>query len=268
LKNAHYEHLKGDSMSSFGTILGLLEDLSPEEAAVAGEVLGASYLVGDDEYYDPDDEVLLGEDILLGEDELGASRGRAALMRKIRRGGVASPRGRSRRVPGWLAARVPRARRAVNAHIEAMEMKASQEAAAQAKMEKLALAKAAGATVVEASKPTNSQEWSIGFDSVVNLAAGVATPIAVQPLVLFRANRLAVDESVADAFLITDVRVGNIPQFPNPAAQACSNFRSTARTPDLKWTDCQPSVPITITVQNRTAAPERFMASLFGTAVW
>ena len=85
--------------------------------------------------------------------------------------------------------------------------------------------------------------------------------------VLFRVNRLLVGSSIAEFFVIDDIKVGRNSQFVGTGGNRPK--RSRTRPPETisRLDSCKEDVDITLIVTNIDGTAKDFRASLFGDAI-
>jgi hypothetical protein len=85
--------------------------------------------------------------------------------------------------------------------------------------------------------------------------------------VIFRPDRLVVPASLADSFVINDIKVGKNSQMVNGVAIPAAAFSNTAVGVRLKMDTAQISQDVLLSVTNISAAAARFIAALIGPSV-
>lgn len=121
-------------------------------------------------------------------------------------------------------------------------------------------------SIVRDVNPSKSREYVVGFDVTPVTGLG-SQPIAKQPQVLFRPERIIVPSNVAFDFMITDVKIGKNSQFTASGEVSAVTFIESAFGVRLKMDTCQISMQIIISVRNLSANDRNFMASIIGPAV-
>lgn len=114
--------------------------------------------------------------------------------------------------------------------------------------------------------PTKARQYAMPLDSVVTVAAGATAIINSQPQVLFRPERLVIDQN-ANSWLINDLRVGKNSQFVSAGALTGAAFAAGAFGVRLKCDTAQISQIISVSITNNSGGALRFLAVLFGDAV-
>jgi hypothetical protein len=114
--------------------------------------------------------------------------------------------------------------------------------------------------------PTKSRIQSIGFTRAA-VPANTTVEITARPQVLFRGTRLLVGGSVAQYFVIEDIKVGRNSQFVATGAQPAEAFKDTATGDNVALDTCKPGVDLTLIVSNISGSAQDFRASLFGDAI-
>ena len=207
------------------------------------------YEIGND-----DDFGLVGDDLLIGEDDdyaydvddeeeelaalLGARRGMFS-----RRGFVSRLRNQALR----------------RARTRALDRRAINVAKAVKRVEQ--------GTLLRKTAPTKSREFPIGFDSVATIAAGATATLTQRPQIIFRPERIVVPAAVAAFFQIVDVKVGKDSQLVSAGAIPAATFAETAFGVRLKMDTCQISQDLILIVTNIDVAARRFLASMIGESV-
>jgi hypothetical protein len=123
-----------------------------------------------------------------------------------------------------------------------------------------------GAKMIHTRGPSKSRIQSIGFTRAA-VPANTTVEITARPQVLFRGTRLLVGGSIAQSFVIDDIKVGRNSQFVATGAQPAEAFKDTATGDNVALDTCKPGVDLTLIVTNITGAAQDFRASLFGDAV-
>ena len=114
--------------------------------------------------------------------------------------------------------------------------------------------------------PTKSRQYALPMDSVNNINAAVAANVNAQPQVLFRPERLVIDQN-ANSWLVNDLRVGKNSQFVAAGSMPGAAFGANAFGVRLKCDTAQISQLITLNVTNNSGGALRFLGVLFGDAV-
>ena len=131
----------------------------------------------------------------------------------------------------------------------------------------VALAHSAGGNVVTQRVPNKSKEIALGFDSTAAVAAAATSTITSRPQVTFRPDRLVIPATIAAAFLIADLKIGNKSQFANSTALPAEVFTQGAFGVRLKLDTAQISQDVVIQAQNISLGALRFLAALIGPSV-
>ena len=199
-----------------------------------GEVLDAAEF-GDDLVGDDLGDDLLGDVDIVGDDIVGDYLVGAPTKRKVKR-----------RVPNLQALQRVKSARLLKRAMLARRLKS--------------------AKMVHTRGPTKSRIQSIGFTRAA-VPANATVEITARPQVLFRGTRLLVGSSIAQGFVIDDIKVGRNSQFVATGAQPAEAFKDTATGENVSLDTCRPGVDLTLIVTNITGASQDFRASLFGDAV-
>ena len=107
------------------------------------------------------------------------------------------------------------------------------------------------------------REYALGFGSTAVPGKSSAN-IGVQPQVIFRPERLVIPASIAEDFLITDIKVGKNSQLVSTGAIPASAFTSRSEATRMKMDTAQISMFVTISVTNISKKMKFFQAVLFG----
>ncbi len=199
---------------------------------ILGDDTGADEIVGDDILGDEIvGDQLVGDDIL-GDDLLGDAEVGAIFRRRRRR------------------------RRQQQA--QAQKNRARQDA--------IAARKFAASRVVVKRPLTKSRVQSVGFNFTA-VGPGATVDIPARPQVKFRGTRLSVPSSIAQAFLIEELKVGRNSQFVAAGAQSAETFKDTATSDNVAMDTCDPGMDIILSVTNTSGTASDFHATLFGDAV-
>lgn len=194
-----------------------------------------------------DEDVLAGMVELMGDDDDGgdAAAGLALAMgdelADLMSAAAGARRRRGRRGGGGLPASVARA------------------AAAQRL--------ARSGVLVQQRQPNRSREYVIGFDSVVNVAAGTLFTATQTPQVVFRPERLIIPSDIGGLFLVANILIGKNPALAAAGAVPARTFSELGVGVRLQCDTVQPGMSIALQVQNISLAPARFTASFIGSAV-
>lgn len=113
------------------------------------------------------------------------------------------------------------------------------------------------------SSSEQPREYALGFGSTAVPGKSSAN-IGVQPQVIFRPERLVIPASIAEDFLITDIKVGKNSQLVSTGAIPASAFTSRSEATRMKMDTAQISMFVTISVTNISKKMKFFQAVLFG----
>lgn len=124
-------------------------------------------------------------------------------------------------------------------------------------------------TLVRDREPTKSRMYVIGIGTGLDTIDPAATAtLSIQPQVLFRPERIVVDATDANFFLILDFKVGKNSQFAAQSPLPASAFQPQSFGVRLKCDTCQISAQLVLQVQNKTTTTaSTFNACIFGEAV-
>lgn len=114
--------------------------------------------------------------------------------------------------------------------------------------------------------PTQVREFVIGFGPQnINL---MSTAIfQAQPQLIFRGSRLVIPSTVANSFLIADLRVGKDSQAVSSNPVPAAVFSELAVGVNLGLDTAHPGIIISLSISNPTGAPQTFSAALIGTSM-
>lgn len=99
------------------------------------------------------------------------------------------------------------------------------------------------------------------------VAAGAAATISTQPQTLFRPERLVVPASLAPSFVLTDVKVGNVSQFPNAGELPLEIFAQNGVDCTITLDTVNPAISLSVSVINITGGALTFRGGFIGTSV-
>ena len=99
------------------------------------------------------------------------------------------------------------------------------------------------------------------------VAGGASATIAATPQTLFRPERLVVPASLAPSFVLTDLKVGNVSQFPNAGELPLEIFAQTGVDCTIELDTVNPALNLSVTVTNITGGALTFRAGFIGTSV-
>lgn len=122
------------------------------------------------------------------------------------------------------------------------------------------------AAMVRTKQLQSRRQQLLGIAATAATAAGATTQITVNATDLFRPEQLKVHDTVADAFVITSIKVGSKEQILNSDGVPCSAFKSNAFGVDLLLETINPGVPTVLTVTNISGAAATFRGNFVGTA--
>lgn len=106
----------------------------------------------------------------------------------------------------------------------------------------------------------------VGVDSGATLiAAGATQDVPQNLLTYFRPERLSIGASIADLWVVNDVKLGNVSLFAGTSAVPGAVFVPGGdESPNLKRETGNAGMPLTVTVTNIDAVAHRFRAAIFG----
>lgn len=106
----------------------------------------------------------------------------------------------------------------------------------------------------------------LGFESL-NVLAGATVRVQTQPQTLFKPMRLAVPTTIASFFVLEDVKVGNVSQFPSANPIPCEVFVPGMFGGGLNLRTVNPALNLELQVRNIDGAAHDFRAAFFGISV-
>ena len=109
------------------------------------------------------------------------------------------------------------------------------------------------------------REYALGLGSTF-VEANISANINVQPQVIFCPERLVIPESIADHFVITDIKVGKNSQLVSTGSLPASVFTSRSGACRLKMDVAQISMMITVSIINTSKKGRSFQGTIFGPA--
>jgi hypothetical protein len=112
----------------------------------------------------------------------------------------------------------------------------------------------------------SSKEYALGFGSTLVPAKSSAN-ISVQPQVVFRPERLVIPASIAEDFLITDIKVGKNSQLVSTGAIPASAFTNHSEPSRMKMDTAQIAMFVTVSVTNTSKEDKFFQCAIFGPSV-
>ena len=112
-----------------------------------------------------------------------------------------------------------------------------------------------------------SKDYALGFGSTL-VKANSSANINVQPQVAFRPERLVIPASIADDFIITDIKVGKNSQLVSTGAIPAAAFASSRSEANCMMMDtAQISMFVTVSVTNTSDMDRHFQGVIFGPSV-
>ena len=112
----------------------------------------------------------------------------------------------------------------------------------------------------------SSKEYALGFGSTL-VHGNSSANINVQPQVVFRPERLVIPASIAEDFLITDIKVGKNSQLVSTGALPAAAFTSRSESSRMKMDTAQISMFVTVSVTNTSKEDKFFQCVIFGPSV-
>ena len=108
-----------------------------------------------------------------------------------------------------------------------------------------------------------SKEYALGLGFTA-VAANSSANINVQPQVVFRPERLVIPASIAEDFLITDIKVGKNSQLVSTGALPAAAFTVRSESTRMMMDTAQISMFVTVSVTNISKEPKNFQGVIFG----
>lgn len=114
--------------------------------------------------------------------------------------------------------------------------------------------------------PTQVREFVIGFGPQLINALSTAI-FQAQPQLIFRGSRLIIPSSVANFFLVSDIRVGKDSQAVSSNPIPAAAFSELAVGVNLGLDTASPGIIISLSISNPTGLAQTFSAALIGTSM-
>ena len=122
-----------------------------------------------------------------------------------------------------------------------------------------------GAGAIEAAR---GDDVMFGLDSgSTPIAANASATITTQPQKRNIPKRISVSSTVADNFVLSDIRVGVEPVLATTSNMSLAAFQQDATVPDFRAVVCEVGMTFSLTVSNISGAGARFICTVFGTYV-
>lgn len=115
-------------------------------------------------------------------------------------------------------------------------------------------------------RPASAREHVIGFGPTLVTAKSTAI-FQAQPQVVFRGTRLIIPSSLAENFVINDIRVGRDSQKISAASIPATAFSELAVGVHLGLDTATPGILITLSVTNTSSEDQTFSGALIGTTL-
>ena len=109
----------------------------------------------------------------------------------------------------------------------------------------------------------DTREYALGFGSTL-VRGNSSSNISVQPQVVFRPERLVIPASIAEDFLITDIKVGKNSQLVSTGALPAAAFTVRSESTRMAMDTAQISMFVTVSVTNISKEPKNFQGVIFG----
>jgi len=126
---------------------------------------------------------------------------------------------------------------------------------------------AQGSTLVKERPINKGRTVPLGFDSETPIDPGMQRRIITRPQVVFKGLRPVVSPDIAGSFLIQDIIVGKNSQFAASGGIPARTFEGNSFGVELDLDTAQIGQDVIMVVQNISATPTRFIATLIGKSV-
>lgn len=126
---------------------------------------------------------------------------------------------------------------------------------------------AQGSTLVKERPANKGRTVPLGFDSETPVDPGIPRRIIARPQVVFKGLRPVVSTDIAGSFIILDIIVGKNSQFAASGGIPARTFEGNAFGVELDLDTAQIGQDVIMVVQNISATPTRFIATLIGKSV-
>jgi hypothetical protein len=122
-------------------------------------------------------------------------------------------------------------------------------------------------TLVKERSATKGRTVPLGFDSETPVDPGIPRRIITRPQVVFKGLRPVVSPDIAGSFIILDIIVGKNSQFAASGGVPARTFEGSSVGVELDLDTAQVGQDVIMVVQNISATPTRFIATLIGKSV-
>jgi hypothetical protein len=231
------------------------DDLAGDE--LLGDDLAGDELLGDDLLGDEilgDDlagDEILGADLIAG-DEIGGDEILGAWRRRQRQ--------RKGRALGQMRS-LQKART-----IQAVQSMQNAQTRKNLIRNAILAKKIEGSKVLESKRPTHSRVQSMGL-SLAAVQPGATVDIIARPQEIFRGRRLVIPSTIAQFFMVEDVKVGRTSQFVSSGRQPALVFSELSTGDNLSLKTCSPGMDIVLKVTNISEEEINFDSALIGDVV-
>lgn len=208
------------------------DELLGDDLVAGDELLGDDLVVGDE---------LLGDDLVSGEELVGDE-----ILGSWRR----QMRGKKRRAAAVARARAVRGAQTRKALVRRAILNKKLDAA----------------KILEPRRPTHARVQSMGL-SMAAVQPGATVDIIARPQEIFRGRRLVVPSTIAQHFMIEDIKVGRTSQFVSSGRQPAVAFSEVSTGDNLSLKTCSPGMDIVLKVTNIGEEEFNFDSSLIGDVV-
>lgn len=124
----------------------------------------------------------------------------------------------------------------------------------------------AGHPTLAHNPPTQVREFIIGFGPT-SVAAATTAIFQAQPQLIFRGSRLIIPSTIANNFVVNDIRVGKDSQAVSANPIPAAAFSELGVGVALGLDTATPGILITLSVANTTGGAQTFSAALIGTSM-
>lgn len=183
-----------------------------------------------------------------------------ALIGMLLNGGLQSSGNSATANMGWPLATIG------DAMVMGDALQPTNPAAAAALASAIEARKLNNATLVAERSPGEANLQPLGFESL-NVGAGATVQVTTQPQTLFKPMRLCVPTTIAPDFVLEDVKVGNVSQFPSANPIPCEAFVPGMFGGGLALRTVNPALNLQLTVRNIDTAAHDFRAAFFGISI-
>ena len=113
---------------------------------------------------------------------------------------------------------------------------------------------------------SRARRYPLNFDSVVGVPPGSVVAVRQRPQLPFRPDQLVIPSTIAPDFLMVSMSIGKNPQQAAVTPGSCVIYTETSQVGQIRCDEAIVGHEITLQVQNASAAPRRFLATMLGEA--